>query len=57
MLRIGIGSLSAIIGIVVLASPRAGFIILLLMVSVALLLTGIELVVVGSTGRRIRTPL
>ena len=57
MLRIGIGSLSAIIGIIVLASPRAGFIILLLMVSVALLLTGIELVVVGSTGRRIRTPL
>ena len=57
LLRIGIGSLSAAIGIVVLASPKIGFILLLLMVSVALLLTGIELVVVGSTGRRIRTLL
>lgn len=56
-LRIGIGSLSAAIGIVVLVSPKAGFILLLLMVSIALLLTGIELVVIGTTGRRIRTPL
>ena len=57
LLRIGIGSLSAVIGIVVLVSPKVGFILLLLMVSIALLLTGIELVVIGTTGRRIRTPL
>jgi uncharacterized membrane protein HdeD (DUF308 family) len=57
MLRIGIGSASAIIGIAVLASPKFGFILLLLMVSAALILTGIELIVVGTTGRRIRTIL
>jgi uncharacterized membrane protein HdeD (DUF308 family) len=57
LIRIGIGSISAVIGIVVLVSPKAGFALLLLMVSVALLLTGIELVVVGTTGRRIHTPL
>lgn len=55
LLRTGIGILSAAIGIVVLASPKIGFVLLLLMVSIALLLTGLELVIVGTTGRRVRT--
>ncbi len=52
--RTGIGVLSVAIGIVVLVSPTTGFVLLLLMVSIALLLTGIELVIVGTTGRRVR---
>jgi uncharacterized membrane protein HdeD (DUF308 family) len=46
---------SAAVGIVVLASPKFGFVLLLLIVSIALLLTGIELVIVGTIGKRVRT--
>ena len=53
--RTGIGVLSAAVGIVVLSSPKFGFVLLLLIVSIALLLTGIELVIVGTIGKRIRT--
>jgi uncharacterized membrane protein HdeD (DUF308 family) len=53
--RLGAGIVSAAIAILVLVFPAFGFILILLIVSIALLITGIELVIVGIKGRRIRS--
>jgi uncharacterized membrane protein HdeD (DUF308 family) len=51
---LGIGSISAIMGIVVLLFPELGFILLLLMVAIALMVSGVEILLVGIRGKRIR---
>lgn len=53
--RLGAGIVSAAIAILVLVFPAFGFVLILLIVSIALLITGIELVIVGIKGRRIRS--
>ena len=52
--RIGAGIVSAAIAILVLIYPVFGFVLILLILSIALLITGIELIVVGIKGRRMR---
>ena len=52
--RIGAGIVSAAIAILVLVYPAFGFVLILLIISVALLITGIELIIVGIKGRRLR---
>ena len=52
--RIGAGIVSAAIAILVLVYPAFGFVLILLILSIALLITGIELIIVGIKGRRIR---
>jgi uncharacterized membrane protein HdeD (DUF308 family) len=52
--RIGAGIVSAAIAILVLVYPVFGFVLILLILSIALLITGIELIIVGIKGRRIR---
>jgi uncharacterized membrane protein HdeD (DUF308 family) len=52
--RIGAGIVSAAIAILVLVYPGFGFVLILLILSIALLITGIELIIVGIKGRRLR---
>jgi hypothetical protein len=52
--RIGAGIVSTAVAILVLVYPVFGFVLILLILSVALLITGIELIIVGIKGRRIR---
>ena len=52
--RIGAGIVSAAIAILVLVYPVFGFVLILLILSIALLITGIELIIVGIKGRRNR---
>ena len=52
--RIGAGIVSAAIAILVLVYPVFGFVLILLILSIALLITGIELIIVGIKGRRMR---
>jgi uncharacterized membrane protein HdeD (DUF308 family) len=52
--RVGAGVVSAAVAILVLVFPGFGFILILLILSIALLITGIELLVVGIRGRRIK---
>jgi uncharacterized membrane protein HdeD (DUF308 family) len=52
--RIGAGIVSTAIAILVLVYPVFGFVLILLILSIALLITGIELIIVGTKGRRIR---
>jgi uncharacterized membrane protein HdeD (DUF308 family) len=54
LFRIGAGIVSAAIAILVLVFPVFGFILILLILTVALLITGIELIVVGTRGRRVK---
>jgi uncharacterized membrane protein HdeD (DUF308 family) len=54
LFRVGAGVLSAAIAVLVLVFPVFGSILLLLIVSIALLITGIELVIAGIRGRRIK---
>src|SRR5829696_7805308 len=53
--RLGAGIVSAAVAILVLVFPIFGFILILIILSIALLITGIELIIVGIRGRRIRT--
>jgi hypothetical protein len=50
--RIGAGIVSTAIAILVLVYPAFGFVLILLILSIALLITGIELIIVGIKGRR-----
>jgi uncharacterized membrane protein HdeD (DUF308 family) len=50
--RVGAGVVSAAIAILVLVFPVFGFLLILLIISIALLITGIELIIVGIKGRR-----
>jgi uncharacterized membrane protein HdeD (DUF308 family) len=52
--RLGAGIVSAAVAILVLVFPAFGFILILIIFSIALLITGIELIIVGIKGRRIR---
>jgi uncharacterized membrane protein HdeD (DUF308 family) len=52
--RIGAGIFSAAIAILILVYPVFGFVLILLILSIALLITGIELIIVGIKGRRKR---
>jgi uncharacterized membrane protein HdeD (DUF308 family) len=52
--RIGAGIVSAAIAILILVYPVFGFVLILLILSIALLITGIELIIVGIKGRRKR---
>jgi hypothetical protein len=52
--RVGAGVVSAAIAILVLVFPVFGFLLILLIISIALLITGIELIIVGIRGRRIK---
>ena len=54
LFRVGAGVVSAAIAILVLVFPVFGFILILLILSIALLITGIELLVVGIRGRRVK---
>lgn len=54
MFRVGAGVVSAAIAILVLVFPVFGFLLILLIISIALLITGIELIIVGIRGRRIK---
>jgi uncharacterized membrane protein HdeD (DUF308 family) len=54
LFRIGAGIVSAAVAILVLVFPVFGFILILLILTVALLITGIELIVVGIRGRRVK---
>jgi uncharacterized membrane protein HdeD (DUF308 family) len=54
LFRIGAGIVSAAVAILVLVFPVFGFILILLILTVALLITGIELIVVGIRGRQIK---
>jgi uncharacterized membrane protein HdeD (DUF308 family) len=54
LFRMGAGIVSAAIAILVLVFPVFGFILILLILTVALLITGIELIVVGTRGRRVK---
>jgi uncharacterized membrane protein HdeD (DUF308 family) len=54
LFRVGAGIVSAAIAILVLVFPVFGFILILLILTVALLITGIELIVVGIRGRRVK---
>ena len=50
----GIGAISAIMGLAVLMFPTLGFVLLLLMVAIALMISGVEILLVGIRGKRIR---
>ena len=52
--RIGAGIFSAAIAILILVYPVFGFVLIILILSIALLITGIELIIVGIKGRRMR---
>jgi uncharacterized membrane protein HdeD (DUF308 family) len=54
LFRVGAGVVSAAIAVLVLVFPVFGFILILLIISIALLITGIELLVVGIRGRRVK---
>jgi uncharacterized membrane protein HdeD (DUF308 family) len=54
LFRVGAGVVSAAIAILVLVFPVFGFLLILLIISIALLITGIELIIVGTRGSRIK---
>jgi uncharacterized membrane protein HdeD (DUF308 family) len=54
LFRVGAGVISAAVAILVLVFPVFGFVLILLILSIALLITGIELIVVGIRGRRVK---
>jgi hypothetical protein len=51
---LGMGAISATMGLAVLTFPTLGFILLLLMVAIALMVSGIEILLVGIRGKGIR---
>ena len=51
LLTIGIGVLSIILAIIIIVSPALGIFFLALVLSVALLINGIEMIILGITGR------
>jgi len=53
---IGVGALEIALSIVILASPAFGFGFVASIIAIALLITGIQILVAGLTGRRISIP-
>ena len=51
---LGIGAASAIVGLVVVLFPKVGFLLLLLMVAATLMISGVEILLVGIRGKKIR---
>jgi uncharacterized membrane protein HdeD (DUF308 family) len=56
LFRLGAGAVSVVISILVLVNPRFGFYLLMVIIAVALVVTGIELLMVGIKGKRKRAP-
>jgi uncharacterized membrane protein HdeD (DUF308 family) len=54
LFRLGAGAVSIAISILVLVYPRFGFYLLMVIIAVALVITGIELLMVGIKGKRKR---
>lgn len=55
LFRLGAGAVSVAISILVLVYPRFGFYLLMVIIAVALVVTGIELLMVGIKGKRIHS--
>ena len=55
LFRLGAGAVSIAISILVLIYPRFGFYLLMVIIAVALVITGIELLMVGIKGKRIHS--
>src|SRR5215204_4718058 len=53
VLTIGIGVLSITLAIIIIVSPALGIFFLALVLSIALLINGIEMIILGITGRRL----
>jgi len=53
---IGVGALEIALSILILASPAFGFGLVASIIAIALLITGIQILVAGLTGRRISIP-
>jgi uncharacterized membrane protein HdeD (DUF308 family) len=53
VLTIGIGVLSIILAVIIIVSPALGIFFLALVLSVALLINGVEMIILGITGRRL----
>ena len=51
---LGTGAISAMMGLALLVFPSFGFMLLLLMVAIALMVSGVEILLVGIRGKRIR---
>jgi uncharacterized membrane protein HdeD (DUF308 family) len=56
LFRLGTGAVSVVISILVLVNPRFGFYLLMVIIAIALVVTGIELLMVGIKGKRKRAP-
>jgi uncharacterized membrane protein HdeD (DUF308 family) len=54
---IGVGALEIALSILILASPAFGFGLVASIIAIALLITGIQILVAGLTGRRMSIPL
>ena len=54
---IGVGAFEIALSIVILASPAIGFGFVAFIIAIALLITGIQILVAGLTGRRMSIPL
>lgn len=49
---VGVGILSIVVGIIVLASPLLGAVLAGIIIAIGLLITGIQMIAVGAAGRR-----
>jgi uncharacterized membrane protein HdeD (DUF308 family) len=57
LLTLGTGVVCVAVAVFVFENPRIGFVLLLLTVSIVLLITGIQIAVVGLTGKKMRSLL
>ncbi|HKI07578.1 MAG TPA: DUF308 domain-containing protein [Nitrososphaeraceae archaeon] len=51
-LTIGVGILSIVLAVIIIASPALGIFFITLVLSIALLINGIEMIILGITGKR-----
>jgi uncharacterized membrane protein HdeD (DUF308 family) len=56
-LTVGVGILSIVLAVIIIASPALGIFFIALVLSIALLINGIEMIILGITGRRSGTVL
>ena len=54
---IGVGAIEIALSILILASPAFGFGLVAAIIAIALLITGIQILVAGLTGRRMSIPI
>lgn len=54
--RIGVGALEIVLGILIMVSPGFGAAFVGLIIAIAVLIVGIEMVIAGIKGRRMRLP-